>query len=616
MVQLQSRKHEIPGIETRLAQQGAPSRPPDPVHFYEDESIFLDKLGECVGSSLGSGCASVVVATEPHRIGLVERLERVGINVPFAAGCERLIALDAEETLSRFMVRDRPDPELFFSAIEPILLRARAAMSRGTGSITVFGEMVALLWDQGKHEAAVELERIWNEIARRYTLILRCAYPLRCFANEAQYTLFQRVCTERTQAAPIEDDTSLADQPERLRMVSSLEQKALLDRAVVDEREKQIAQRKEVEEKLRRTEEFARNVVENSDDCVKRLDLHGRVEYISPPGKRALEVEDPSEILGRRWVEFWKEEDRPKAETALGAAKDGGVGCFQGECSTSRGTRKSWDVKITPVRSAGGEIESLIAVSRDITELRRVQQMAIQAEKLAAAGRMAATIAHEINNPLEAVTNFIFLARTTTGLPEDVRRYLEIADRELTRVAQIAQKTLGFYRDTSKSRWIDVCEVIQDVMLIYERKLRYKQIRAFASVDPGLKAYIKQGEIKQALANLIANAIDASNTGGKIWIRARSSRHWTDGMGKGVRITLADNGAGMPPDVQQRIFIPFFTTKAEVGTGIGLWVTKSIIEQYGGYLRFRSSQGAKPGTAMSFFVPDDYRESAEVPLSA
>ncbi|HEY1766960.1 MAG TPA: ATP-binding protein [Terracidiphilus sp.] len=613
---MQSRKDESEGIERQRAERDAQLPDSPSVHFYEDESIFLDKLAEFVGASLGGGCASIVVATASHRIGLVERLERVGINVAFATGCERLIALDAEETLSRFMVRDRPDRELFFSAMEPILLRARAAMGHNTGSITVFGEMVVLLWDQGKHGAAIELERIWNDIARRHALTLRCVYPLRCFANEAQYTLFQRVCNERVLPAPAEGETLLADQAERLRMVSSLEQKELLVRAVVDEREEQIAQRKEVEEKLRRIEEFARNVVENSDDCVKRLDLHGHVEYISPPGMRAFELEDSRDILGRRWVEFWKEEDRPKAEAALGTAQEGGVGSFQGECSTSRGTRKSWDVRITPVRNAGGKIESLIAVARDITELRRVQQMAVQAEKLAAAGRMAATIAHEINNPLEAVTNFIYLARTTPGLPEDVTRHLEIADRELSRVAQIAQKTLGFYRDTSKNRWVDVCEVIQDVMLIYERKLRYKQIRASASVHPGLKVYIKQGEIKQALANLIANAIDASTTGGKIWIRARSSRHWRSGMRTGVRITLADNGAGMPPEIQRRIFVPFFTTKADVGTGIGLWVTRSIIEQYGGYLRFRSRQGAQPGTAMSFFVPDDYQESAQVALSA
>jgi PAS domain S-box-containing protein len=603
-VHLQNRKQRPPLIRGPLEVVDSPSHSHS-AHFYEDDSIFLDNLSEFVGATLGSGGACVIIATAPHRVGLDDRLRHWGIDVQFAAACGRYIALDAAETLAQFMVRDWPDEELFLGAIEPVLLRARGAMDRDAGSIAAFGEMVALLWEQGMHAAAVQLEHIWNDVVKRHSVSLRCAYPMSCFAQESQFALFQQVCAEHTEVVPTEEYTALGSEDERLRLVSSLQQKALLVRAVVEDREKEIAQRKDVEEKLRRSQEFARNVMESSVDCVKLLDLHGRVEYMSGPGLRALEISDLGQVLGRPWVDFWKEEDRPKAEAALAAARAGDVGSFQGECATMGGTRKSWDARVTPALNSHGEIDSLIAALRDITELRRVQQMAVQAEKLAAAGRMAATIAHEINNPLEAVTNFIYLAKTTPGLPENVSRYLDIADRELTRVAQIAQKTLGFYRDTSKNRWFDVCELIQDVMLIYERKLRYKHIQASASVDPDLKVYVKQGEIKQALANLIANAIDASNEGGQIWIRARASRHWMDGMGPGVRITLADNGSGMATEVQRRIFVPFFTTKAEVGTGIGLWVTKSIIDQYGGYLRFRSRQGERSGTVMSFFVPDD-----------
>jgi signal transduction histidine kinase len=464
----------------------------------------------------------------------------------------------------------------------------------------------------------VQLEVLWGELAKRYALNLRCAYPMGCFASEAQYELFHQICAQHTDAIPTEEYTALQSGAERLQMVTSLQQKASLVRAVVEEREREIVQRKEVEEKLRRSEEFARNVVESSDDWVKLIGLDGRIEYMSPSGHRALESDNFDGYLGSLWVDLWKEEDRPRAEAALTAARSGGVGSFQGEGSTAGGTRKSWDVKITPVFGIGGEIEGLIAVSRDNTELRRTQQLAIQAEKLAAAGRMAATIAHEINNPLEAVTNFIYLARTTPGIPEPVARHLEIADRELTRVAQIAQKTLGFYRDISRNRWVEVAELVEDVNVIYERKLRNRRIVSQISIPPGLKVYGKQGEIKQALANLIANAIDATQSGGNIWVRARESRHWKSGQGPGVRITLADNGSGMSPEVQRRIFVPFFTTKVDVGTGIGLWVTKSIIEQYGGYLHFRSRQGDRSGTVMSFFVPcgASSEENEEIALTA
>jgi len=178
-------------------------------------------------------------------------------------------------------------------------------------------------------------------------------------------------------------------------------------------------------------------------------------------------------------------------------------------------------------------------------------------------------------------------------------------------VAQIAQQTLGFYRDNSKHKWISVAGLIGEVMTIYERRLRYKRLDMEISADAELKLYTRQGELKQALSNLIANAIDASNQGGKLWLRAQAARNWTNGMEEGVRITLADNGSGMTPDVQRRIFVPFFTTKVDVGTGIGLWITKSLIEKQGGYMRFRSRQGQKAGTVMSFFLPLTHDERAE-----
>jgi signal transduction histidine kinase len=242
-------------------------------------------------------------------------------------------------------------------------------------------------------------------------------------------------------------------------------------------------------------------------------------------------------------------------------------------------------------------------ISREVTAVKHAQMALMQAEKLAATGRLAATIAHEINNPLEAVTNFIYLAKTSPGVPEEVCRYLEIADQELARVAQIAQQTLGFYRDNSKHRWVNMAELMGDVASIYQHKLRYKQLETVIEADRELQLYTRQGELKQVLSNLMANAIDASHEGGKLWLRAQRTRHWGNGMEEGVRITVADNGDGMPPEVQQRIFVPFFTTKADVGTGIGLWMTKNLIEKQGGSLRFRSRQGANAGTVMSCFLP-------------
>jgi PAS domain S-box-containing protein len=368
-------------------------------------------------------------------------------------------------------------------------------------------------------------------------------------------------------------------------------------------REKKIAGLKRVEEKLRRCEEFAKRVAECSGDCVKVFDLEGRLEYMSPAGIRALEVDDVTALLGRRWVDFWNPEDRLRAEAAFITARSGGVGSFVGECATWRGNRKWWDVRIAPALDAEGRVERLIAVSRDITELRVAQQAAIEAERQAAAGRMAGTIAHEINNPLEAVTNFIYLAMTTEGIPEDANRHLQLADRELARAAQITRQILGFYRGGSISKWVSVSELIHDVLTIFGRKLRNKQLTALIAVDPSLQVYGKDGELRQVLLNLTANAIDASRQGGMLWFRVHRTRNWRSGAGDGLRMTVADNGTGMPEEVKARIFVPFFTTKTGSGTGLGLWVTKCLIEQRGGYVHVRSRQGERSGTVMSLFLP-------------
>jgi nitrogen-specific signal transduction histidine kinase len=232
-----------------------------------------------------------------------------------------------------------------------------------------------------------------------------------------------------------------------------------------------------------------------------------------------------------------------------------------------------------------------------------VTRALLQSERLASVGRLAATIAHEINNPLEAVINFIYLAKSNRDLPEKVRRQLTLADQELARVSHIAQQTLGFYRDNSRPAYVNIGDMIEDVLAIYERKFTYKSLTVERRIDKDLKLLTLQGEIKQVLSNLITNAIDASSDGGKLLVSAKRSYFNRSEKGQGVRITVADTGTGMSPGTRVKIFTPFFTTKQDVGTGLGLWVSKSIMEKHHGLLQFRSRQGKNSGTAMSILLP-------------
>ena len=283
---------------------------------------------------------------------------------------------------------------------------------------------------------------------------------------------------------------------------------------------------------------------------------------------------------------------------------------------TSINEKRRYDIDYRTV-SATGEIKWIRAVGRgfyddngnpvsfdgvtmDITERRKAEEALRSSEKLAATGRLAATIAHEINNPLEAVTNFIYLAKTTEDVPETVKEYLEIADQELGRVSHIARQTLGFYRDTSGPILIHVPDLVHDVVNLYQRKLHYKSLQLHVDVTPDLTIRGLAGEMRQVLSNLLANAIDASGEGGRIVVRARRVRDWRHPEGKAVRISVGDGGVGMNAETRKKLFTPFFTTKSDVGTGLGLWVTKGMVEKASGRIRVRSHEGVGTVFTMTF----------------
>jgi len=287
------------------------------------------------------------------------------------------------------------------------------------------------------------------------------------------------------------------------------------------------------------------------------------------------------------------------------------------ESSTALPSAASRRRTISLLQQKAARVEALTIENENLTRrLNSAQAALLEAEKLAAAGRLASSVAHEINNPLEAVANFIYLARTNEDIPEQVRKQLEIADREIWRVAQIAQQTLGFYRNSSEAAWLDVNEVLESVLTIYERKMRARQLQVHRRLGRGLRVRARLGELKQVLSNLIVNAIEASAGSGGIWVRTANARDWKNGEASGVRIVIADNGCGIDAETGSHIFEPFFTTKPAMGTGIGLWVTKSLIEKEGGHIRFRSRKGEKPGTVMSVFLPGVEVKEAPLPVAA
>jgi signal transduction histidine kinase len=259
----------------------------------------------------------------------------------------------------------------------------------------------------------------------------------------------------------------------------------------------------------------------------------------------------------------------------------------------------SWNV---PVRDEGGNIVRWFGTLLDVNDQKLAEDALRKTDKLAAVGRLAASISHEINNPLEAVMNLVFLAKNDRMISPQSREFLGNAERELARVSQIATQTLRFYRQSSRPTRVNLGETMNSVLTLYEGRLTNSQVEAIREYgDRDYFVEALEGELRQVIANLVANAIDANRPGGRIRVRVSASRDWKSG-GNCVRLSIADTGHGISPELRARIFEPFFTTKTNTGTGLGLWVTREIIDKHHGSIRVRSRQGE--GTVFSVLLPE------------
>lgn len=262
------------------------------------------------------------------------------------------------------------------------------------------------------------------------------------------------------------------------------------------------------------------------------------------------------------------------------------------------------EASMAPVRDELGRQIGISIIARDISERKRAEEALRASEKLAATGRLAATIAHEINNPLESVTNLLYLLERHPGLEDTAREYATLAQRELGRVAHIARQMLGFYRDATRPIPVRLRQVIENVIDLYGHKARNAGVQIAARLEDDEEIWVFPGEIRQVFSNLIINAMEAAGNGGRVLVHLYKSPALDHSARRGVWVSVADTGAGIPAGNLNRIFEPFFTTKGEHGTGLGLWVTRGIVQKHEGHIRVRSStRPGRSGTVFSVFFP-------------
>lgn len=356
--------------------------------------------------------------------------------------------------------------------------------------------------------------------------------------------------------------------------------------------------------RARKEAEQMAEVVRQSSDAIITMHPDGTVRMWNR-GAADMFGYDAREMIGESFAGvIFPPEQRLEFDRALAAIHKGEEVRSEAVGLHKQGQQLDLSISLTPHMEAPGTLVAFSAIVRNVTPQKVAQRVLVQSEKLASVGRLASSIAHEINNPLAAVTNLLYLAGSQVQTPE-LKNLIDSAQDELARISQIATHTLRFYRQSSGRNRLELRELFESVLALNRAKLRNSEIAGRIVRCDAAALLCFEGELRQIILNIVSNALDAMKEGGVLTLSSRDATSWSTGQ-KGVRITIADNGPGMDQDTLAHIFEPFFSTKDIVGTGLGLWIAKDLVKKNGGYIRVWSqNRGNLHGTVFTLFFPHD-----------
>jgi PAS domain S-box-containing protein len=562
------------------------------VQFYHDEKFLLDAVGRFIGSALGAGEACVIISTPAHQSQLAERLAARGFDLAALCRQRRYVTLDAAATLSRFMINGWPDDKRFADAVGGAV--AQAATAAQYPRVRAFGEMVALLCAEGRPEAAIRLEELWNDLAKSLPFALLCAYPLSAFRAHVHRAPFLRICGAHSHVFPAESYGALSSEDDRLRVITGLQQTALALEA--EGQGLAIAQAR------------LAAIVECSDDAIVSKSLEGVITTWNPAAERMFGW-TAAEAVGQHITLIIPKDRRAEEDDVLARIRRGEMlDHFQTIRVTKDGRLLNISLTVSPVKDPEGCIVGISKIARDVTEQKRLeaeltQRLAELAEGDRRKDEFLAMLGHELRNPLAAVRNAVVTARLD---PSRRERALDIAYRQTDQLARLVDDLLDVARITGGRMTLRL-EAVRLPSLV-ERAVETARDLVGARghdlvvslPDEPLCVNADPTRLEQVVGNLITNAAKYTEPGGRIEVTVQRE-------GEQAVLRVRDNGIGIAPEMLSRVFDLFAQAhrglaRSQGGLGIGLTVVRRLVEMHGGRVDVRS-EGLGRGSEFLVFLP-------------
>ena len=553
------------------------------VQFYESDVFLLDSLSGFIDTGLSAGDACIVIATKAHKERLEERLKAKGLDLIAAHSRGEYIALDAAETLSKFMVDGLPDPQRFLEIIGSVIRQA----GEGRHHVRAFGEMVALLWEEGNQAGAIHLEELWNDLARIHSFSLFCAYPMHGFGNAAHGTPFTEIGTHHTRVIPAESYNALATPDERLRAVTLLQQKA-------ESLHAEIMERKQAEKALRISETRYRRLFEAARDGVLILDPRTRKILDANPFMEELLGYPREELFGKELFEIGLHKDEQANQDAFRKLQENHYIRYEDlSLKTKTGERREIEVVANLYEE---EDKQIIQYNiRDISARKKLERQKDEFISMAS---------HELKTPVTSLKGFLNLLQRRLTSPEDEKElhYLARMNAQVHKLTKLINDLLDISKMQTgqliyRQERFDLDALVQEIV---------ENIQGTTQTHPLLlegqtqaEAFGDRDRIGQVLINLLNNAIKYSPQASTVVVRVAKDQN-------NALVSVQDFGIGIAKEHQQKIFERFYQVtdpeeRTYPGLGIGLYISLEIVKRHGGQIWVESKKGE--GTTFHFTLP-------------